>query len=99
MAELIAVETPYGQTDAAHWYLTDREVMWACLKEMQDTQRFRWSFMCWPDAEGNWQYMIEANDYSGKQIAAGIGQHIVFIPGVSVNVYDQHFYENIRIGV
>lgn len=97
MAELIQIMTPYGPTEAQHWYLTDREVMWQTLKELIDVHQHRGVVMEWPDVNGEQVWRLEANDYAGNSVAATFGQHLVMPTHDHLFVYDRTYFEAILI--
>jgi hypothetical protein len=97
VAEQIQIMTAYGPTEASHWYLTDREVMWQTLKELIDSHGHRGAVLEWPNADGVAVWRLEANDDAGHTVSAVFGDHLVMPVGDHVFVYGQMFFESIRM--
>lgn len=96
MAEVITIVTPYGNEPALHWYLTERELMWQCLKELIDNHGCRGVVMAWPDSDGAPVYQIEGNDDGGRSFQAAVGQHLVMVEGDSITVASQQQFEYMK---
>lgn len=90
MAEQIQIATPYGPTEALHWYLSDREIMWQALKELIDGHSHRGVVQMWPDAYGNELWAIEVNDWSGNSATARLGSHLVLTDKLSTYSASQY---------
>jgi hypothetical protein len=97
VAEQIQIMTPYGPTEALHWYLTDREVMWQTLKELIDAHGHRGALVEWPDTSGEPVWRIEVNDDAGNTTSGVFGDHLVMPVGDHVSVYGQMYFESIRM--
>lgn len=78
-----------------HVELADQHVMWAVLAELagDNADKWRGGVLCWPEGDGsvpaNWR--IELNDWSGHNIMATTGDHLVYVFGKLIVVTAQEF--------
>lgn len=97
MAEAIQIVTGDGESDALHWFLSSEELMWQALKELIRQYGCRGVVMEWPDSAGGEVWRLEVNDATGSATTAGVGEHLVLVPGGGLRTYDQDMYEAIAL--
>lgn len=96
MAEQIQIQTPYGPTDALHWFLADRELMWSALKELMDEHGHRGAVVAWPDSQTEMVYRMETNDDAGNAAVGVLGDHLVLIEGDKLWAYTPDVYNILK---